>query len=194
MVQVLNPRRNIDKFSPQQLAAIAWSYAMVNFDSPQLFAAVRDEATHKPQMAEMLNKAGLLHNPGSQMSLAFAGAGQRGPFSSAAGASQRSHRDAGVSQRSPATHGTMQRSVTVCDVCSAAFACRASFRGKVPKCSGCRRAQPPGTMEAGASIVEAPASKCEGTYVFPHISKKWQSCGLVVRFCAPRQDHRVGIL
>jgi hypothetical protein len=79
MVQVLNPRRNLDKFSPQQLAAIAWSYAMVNFDAPQLFAAVRDEATRKPQLAEMLSKAGLLHNPGSQMSLAFAGAGQRGP-------------------------------------------------------------------------------------------------------------------
>jgi hypothetical protein len=79
MVQVLNPRRNLDKFSPQQLAAIAWSYAMVNFDAPQLFAAVRDEASRKPQLAEMLNKAGLLHNPGSQMSLAFAGAGQRGP-------------------------------------------------------------------------------------------------------------------
>jgi hypothetical protein len=45
---------------------------------------------------------------------------------------------AGASQRSPAPRGTMRR--RMCAVCSAKFACAASFRGKAPKCRGCRRA------------------------------------------------------
>jgi len=70
--QVLSPRRQLDKFSPQQLAAIAWSYAMVNYEAPMLFEAVQDEAMRKPPLAEMLSKAGLLRG-GSGL-----GGGQRG--------------------------------------------------------------------------------------------------------------------
>jgi hypothetical protein len=63
-IQVLSSRRQLEKFSPQQLAAIAWSYAMVNYDVPQLFEAVQEEAMRKPQLAEMLSKAGLLRGGG----------------------------------------------------------------------------------------------------------------------------------
>ena len=65
VTQVLNPRRQLDKFSPQQLAAIAWSYAMVNFQAPELFEAVQEEAMRKPPLAEMLSKAGLLRGGSS---------------------------------------------------------------------------------------------------------------------------------
>lgn len=74
LLQVLSPRRQLDKFSPQQLAAIAWSYAMVNYDAPQLFEAVQEEAMRKPPLAEMLSKAGLLRGSAA---LGVAGAGAR---------------------------------------------------------------------------------------------------------------------
>lgn len=74
LLQVLSPRRQLDKFSPQQLAAIAWSYAMVNYDAPQLFEAVQEEAMRKPPLAEMLSKAGLLRGSSA---IGVAGAGAR---------------------------------------------------------------------------------------------------------------------
>ena len=83
VTQVLNPRRQLDKFSPQQLAAIAWSYAMVNFQAPELFEAVQEEAMRKPPLAEMLSKAGLLRG-GSSLGAFGRGRG-------AGGAPYRSH-------------------------------------------------------------------------------------------------------
>lgn len=98
LVQVLNPRRNLDKFSPQQLAAIAWSYAMVKFDAPQLFDAVHNEAMRKPQLAEMLNRAGLLRHPGSQM--VYAGVGGGGHANMQGRPSSANHAMGGLGQAS----------------------------------------------------------------------------------------------
>jgi hypothetical protein len=81
VLQVLSPRRQLDKFSPQQLAAIAWSYAMVNYEAPQLFEAVQEEAMRKPPLAEMLSKAGLLR--GSALGAFGGGGGGARPIAAA---------------------------------------------------------------------------------------------------------------
>mmetsp|Transcript_39984 Transcript_39984/g.125587 ORF Transcript_39984/g.125587 Transcript_39984/m.125587 type:complete len:872 (-) Transcript_39984:79-2694(-) len=73
--EVLSGNRNLSEFTPQQLAAIAWSYAMVNFDAPQLFEAVQMEAARQPQLAEMLQKAGLLRGNDSMIGTKPAGRG-----------------------------------------------------------------------------------------------------------------------
>jgi hypothetical protein len=40
-MQVLRKGRKLSDFSPQQLAAIAWSFATVGIEAPRLFEAVQ---------------------------------------------------------------------------------------------------------------------------------------------------------
>ena len=77
--EVLSCHRCLSDFSPQQLAAIAWSYAMVNFEAPKLFEAVQEEAKRVPQLAKVLEQAGLLQR-GPDGSVPRARAAQHGPY------------------------------------------------------------------------------------------------------------------
>jgi len=69
--EILSPRRQLGRFSPEQLAFITWAYRTVNYNAPQLLQALQFEAMRRPPLAQLLVQS-FARQPGVVATPAFA--------------------------------------------------------------------------------------------------------------------------
>jgi len=75
--EILSPRRQLGRFSPEQLASITWAYRTVNYNAPQLFQALQLEAMRRPPLAQLLGHS-VARQPGVVATAAFANSAAAG--------------------------------------------------------------------------------------------------------------------